>query len=199
MSSSPSVHGVDFEPAAEDNARAIPQDSPHWFHEEVFGYDAQLKSHLRRIFPTVRDIEDVVQESYARIWKARAAQPIRSARAFLFKIARRLAIDYIRHNQASPIEGLVDLDSLSVIEEKASSAELATVEEEVDLLGQAIATLPARCREVLVLRKLRGLSQKEIAATLGISESTVQGQIRRAMKKIEKFLKQHGVQGSREP
>jgi len=42
------------------------------------------------------------------------------------------------------------------------------------LLTQAVASLPARCRQVFTLRKVYGLSQKEIAAELKISENTVE-------------------------
>src|SRR5687767_3921161 len=59
-------------------------DQSQWFADEVHVHESQLKSFLRGSFPAVRDVDDVVQESYLRIWKARAAQPIDSARAFLF-------------------------------------------------------------------------------------------------------------------
>jgi DNA-directed RNA polymerase specialized sigma24 family protein len=68
-----------------------------WFTEEVHPHDASLKAYLRGSFPSVRDVDDVVQESYLRIWKARAIHPISSARAFLFRIARHLALDTLRH------------------------------------------------------------------------------------------------------
>jgi DNA-directed RNA polymerase specialized sigma24 family protein len=62
-------------------------DNARWFAEEVLPHDRALRGYLRGSFPAVRDVEDVVQESYLRIWRTRAAQPIRSARGFLFRIA----------------------------------------------------------------------------------------------------------------
>jgi len=68
----------------------IPHDASRarWFEEQVQPQGAQLKSYLRGSFPSIEDVDDIVQESYLRIWKARAAQPIESARAFLFRVAR---------------------------------------------------------------------------------------------------------------
>lgn len=164
-----------------------------WFAEEVQPHGSLLKSYLRSAYPAVRDVEDVVQESYLRIWKARAAHPIESAKAFLFQVARHLALDVARRNQASPIKGVTDLAALSVLDAKPSADEIACSREEVELLAQAIHRLPARCREIVVLRKLKCMPQKEIAEKLGLSEQTVQVQVQRGVKKIAEFLRQRGV------
>jgi len=86
-----------------------------WFSEEVLPHDPQLKAYLRGAFPSVRDVEDVVQESYLRVWCARATQPIQSTRAFLFRVARNLALDFVRHERASPIIALGSLNELPVL------------------------------------------------------------------------------------
>ncbi|MFM9956267.1 MAG: RNA polymerase sigma factor [Opitutaceae bacterium] len=61
-------------------------------------------------------------------------------------------------------------------------------------VSAAIDSLPARCREILILRKLRGVPQKAIAAQLGLSEQTVQVQVSRGVRRCEEFLRAHGVQ-----
>lgn len=55
----------------------------------MHAHDEQLKSYLRLAFPTVRDVDDIVQESYLRTWRRQSSQPIRAAKAFLFTVARR--------------------------------------------------------------------------------------------------------------
>lgn len=130
-----------------------------------------------------------------RIWRARLAQPIHSARAFLFQVARHLAIDAVRRHRASPIEPLRDWAELSVIEERPDAAESLAYREKVALMGEALADLPDRCREVFILRKLKHVPQKEIAARLGISERTVESQVTRGMKRCEIWLRKRGVTG----
>ena len=165
-----------------------------WFAEEVQPHDASLKAYLRTAFPSVTgEVDDVVQESYLRIWKARAAQPIRSAKAFLFQVARRLAVDRVRHERALPIDTMPDLDGLSVIDSKTDVAEIVSTNEEIALLVEALEYLPPRCREIMVLRKLQNLPQKEVAHRLGISELTVQEQVYRGVRRCEKFLLRRGV------
>lgn len=164
-----------------------------WFVEEVHAHDSSLRAYLRGSFPTVRDVDDVVQESYVRVWKAKTAEPIRSARAFLFRVARHLALDLLRHDRVSPIDAVTDLSALPVVDNRTGVAEAASIAEETALLVTAIDALPPRCREIVILRKLRGLPQKEIAARLGLSEQTVQVQIARGVKKCEEFLRRRGV------
>jgi RNA polymerase sigma factor (sigma-70 family) len=169
-------------------------DQGRWFAEEVHPHEGALRGYVRGSFPAVRDVDDVVQESFLRIWKARAAAPIQSARAFLFRIARNLALDQVRREKISPITAVTDLAALPVVEDKADAAETAAANQELLLLAAAIDALPARCREIVILRKLRGVPQKEIAAQLGLSEQTVQVQVLRGVKRCEAFLRKHGVQ-----
>ena len=134
-------------PSSVDQAR-LPTLSPfdsgqglalaEWFAEEVQPHGAQLKSYLRSAFPSVRDIDDVVQESYLRIWRTRTAQPIRSAKAFLFEVARRLAIDFTRHQARSPIDAIPDLASLAVMEGRPGVAEAVSTKEEIAWLARPL-------------------------------------------------------------
>ncbi len=160
-----------------------------WFKEEVQPHDASLKAWLRGRFPAVRDVDDVVQESYLRIWKARALHPIDSAKAFLFRVARNLALDTLRHERRSPIAAVTDLDRLFVLDDKPDAAAQAARQQEIALLVEVIDELPPRCREIFILRKLQGVPQKDIAARLGLSEQTVQVQAARGLRRVAENLR----------
>jgi RNA polymerase sigma-70 factor (ECF subfamily) len=144
-------------------------DQARWFSQEVQPHEPALRSYLRATFPTVRDVDDVVQESYLRTWKTAATNRISSARAFLFRVARNLALDVVRHESVSPLVPMGSLAGLSVLDDRADAAEVLTREEKGRLLGQALAALPARCREILFLHKIKGLSQRAVAEQFGLS------------------------------
>lgn len=166
-----------------------------WFADEVHPHDAALRGYLRGAFPRVRDVDDVVQESYLRIWRARMARPIAATKSFLFQVARRVAIDRVRRTQAARTESLGDLSALAVLDERAGADEALTYAEKVELLGEVIVSLPRRCREIMILRKLHRVSHAEIAARLGISERTVESQVTRGMKLVAERLRARGVEG----
>jgi RNA polymerase sigma factor (sigma-70 family) len=164
-----------------------------WFREEVHAHDAQLKSYLRSSFPTVPDVDDVVQESYLRVWRATAATPIRSARSFLFTVARNLAIGWLRQAKISPINPVADLEALEVKEDKPDASESLSLQEKVELAAEALMTLPPKCREAVMLRKIKGLSQKETAEALGISVKTVDKHLAKGLGLLAVQLKRRGI------
>ena len=168
---------------------AVDESGTLWFSQEVHSHDASLRSYLRGAFPTVRDLDDLVQESYLRIWKARAARPINSANAFLFTVARHLALNTLRRERRSPIIAVKDLSRLFVPDHSPDASAAAALAQEIELLVGAIAALPPRCREIFILRRLRGVPQKEIALCLGVSEQTVQVQAARGLRRIELHLR----------
>jgi RNA polymerase sigma-70 factor (ECF subfamily) len=170
-----------------------PVERERWFADQVQPHEAALRSYVRGAFPGVRDVDDVVQESYLRIWRQRASEPIRCARAFLFTIARNIALKRVGRQRRSPEIVVGDLAALGIVAEGHDAAESAARNETFLLLIEALATLPPRCRDITVLRKLKGVPQKEIAATLGISEKTVEEQVARGVRRCEDFLRKRGV------
>jgi RNA polymerase sigma-70 factor (ECF subfamily) len=169
-----------------------------WFMEEVQPHDNQLKGYLHGAFPSVRDVDDVVQESYLRIWKARAREPIASTKAFLFKIARRVALDFVRKRRNSPVDPVGSFDGLRVIADGQGIAETISLEEKVRLLAAAMSTRPPRCRRVVMLCKFEGKLRRETAEELGISKKTVDEQLSRGVSRIEDYMRRHGVDGYHE-
>ncbi len=164
-----------------------------WFTDQVQPHEPALRAYLKNSFPAVRDVDDVVQESYLRVWHERAAKPVHFAKAFLFKVARHLAIDLARRGNISPVEAVGDLDALNVIQEGSSVVDAVSLREKTRLLAEAIDDLPARCREIVILRKLQAIPQREVATRLGISEKTVEAQLARGIKRCEDFLRKRGM------
>ena len=156
-------------------------------------HEAPLRSYLKGTFPAVRDVDDVIQESYLRMFRIRASRPIESARAFLYFVARRLALDTVRRNKTASHESVADFDPDGVIAEGPSLPEAIGKQQEIRLLAEAVHSLPARCREVMILRKIEGLSQKQIAERCNVTEATVEAQVRRGMAKCEQYLVERGV------
>ena len=167
-------------------------DSARWFAEEVLPHEAALRAWLRARFPVVTDADDLVQESYARLMQAHATGPIACPRAFLFVTARNLALNHLRHQRIERPEGAAEIDALSVADERVGIPEALAHAEDFQILIRAIESLPERCRQVVTLRKIYGLSQKEAAERLGISEHTVEAQGSIGLQKCIEYFRRHG-------
>jgi RNA polymerase sigma-70 factor (ECF subfamily) len=171
----------------------------HWFTQEVAPHDSGLRAYLHAQFPamTRTDVEDIVQDSYVKVLQARDRTNFASVKAYLFATARNAALFILRRPRIFSDQPVTDIAVQSISEGGTGVAEQVSRDEEIALLLDAIEALPARCREVFILRKLRGMPQKQIATRLGISEQTVQVQITRAAKKCAQFLRQRGINGRR--
>lgn len=177
----------------EHEERLAPAESARWFKEKVQAHDSQLKAYLRGKFPSVRDVEDVVQDSYIRVWQRHVRQPIASVKAFLFTVARHAALDRLRSDSNAPFAHVAEGDILAVSQPATSIPEAACLAEETAVLLDAIARLPQRTREIYLLRKFEGLSQREIAERLGLSIRTVEVLIGRANRACERYLRVRGI------
>jgi RNA polymerase sigma factor (sigma-70 family) len=173
------------------SAEKFPQ--ARWFAEQVQPHEPMLRAWLRGRFPSERDLDDLVQETFARLLKAHAASPIANPKAFLFATARNLALDRLRRRQLVCLEPLAEIAESSVLDDRLGVSEALGRQQELELLTQAIQSLPERCRQVLTLRKIYGLSQKEIAAQLGITEHTVEAQVGNGVRRCAGFLSRHGL------
>lgn len=168
-----------------------------WFAEEVHPHEPALRSYLRSHFPTLRDIDDLVQETYMRVVNARNAGRVAETRPYLFSTARNAAIDLCRRNRVVAFEPIVETNHPFVVEAGADAAETLNHDQELALLADAFRALPDRCRQVLTLRKLHGLSHRTIAEKLGISENTVSAQITLGVYRVREFFLARGVSHSR--
>ena len=159
---------------------------------KVLPHEQDLRSWVRARFTAVRDVDDLVQEAYVRLLKARQSGPIANPRAFLFVVVRNLALNHLRHLIYEFPEETGTRDALSIAEELSTPADSAVQEEELELLIKAIQSLPKRCRQVMTLRKIYGLSQREAAQSLGISVSTVEAQVSIGIRKCVSYFRQGG-------
>ena len=164
-----------------------------WFASEVQPHEAVLRAYLRSQFPSLEDTDDIVQETYVRLLRARERGTIESTSGLLFATARNAARDLLRRRVTARTIPIAEIDESRVFDTAAGVVETVSRRQEASLLASAIAELPPRCREILVLRKFENLSHREIAQRLGIAEHTVEAQLTKALHRCEEFFARHGL------
>ena len=173
-------------------AMAPPSSSrPNWFADEVQQHEAALRGYLRANFPSL-DTDDVVQESYLKLARARTSQRIESTKSYLFSIARNNALTLFQRRRIFSETPVHQLPPWRVLDDGQNAAETCATNERWEVTSQAIAQLPKRCGEVMCLAVLRGRSNAEIAAELGLSENTVRVHLARGIRKCADFLREKG-------
>jgi len=157
---------------------------------EALESEGVLRAYLFRFVRNPADVDELLQETYARLLVASPADgtEVRSVRAFALTIARNVALDWLRHRDVVPMELVSDLAALDVLDEKAQVEEIVNSHQELALLAEVVGELPKRYRQVFTLRRVYGLSQREIAQDLGISETTVEQLLARAVRRCAAAL-----------
>lgn len=138
------------------------------------------------------EVDDIVQETYAVLGALASIDQIRSPRNYVFQVAYSIVVKHYRRCKIIPIDYFVDLDRFDVASERPSPEIEASGRQELLYLGQLIADLPTRQRQAFKLLKLEGLSQREAANRMSISENTIEKHIAKALFTLTRKLGRGG-------
>lgn len=159
-----------------------------WFIREVLPLEAALTQFLHHNWRNKSEIPDLRQDIYVRVYEAACKQIPDQTKAFLFTTARNFLINRIRDESVVPIEAVADLDAIGIAADVPGPDRSVAARDTLRRLQLALDRLPRRCREVVVLRKIEGLSISEIAVRMGIAEKTVKVHITDGMRSLANVL-----------
>jgi RNA polymerase sigma factor (sigma-70 family) len=129
-----------------------PTEQARWFAEQVQPHDAALRAYLTGLVAP-SDVDDIVQDTYARLLRAQERGPIDSPRGLLFATARNVARDMFRRRATANTVPIAEIDSSRVFDDGPGVAEVVSRRQEEEFLMAAIDALPPRSREIFLLRK----------------------------------------------
>ena len=159
-----------------------------WFVREVLPLEAALMRFLRRHWRTPHEVDDLRQEIYARVYGAAAeARPLLVG-AFVFRTARNLLIDKARRAKIVSLDFVAEIETVAIPVDIGGEDRRLTARRELRALEAALGRLPPRCREVVILRKIEGLSQREVAKRMGVTEDTVERQVSKGVRALARAL-----------
>ncbi len=160
-----------------------------WFKREILAHEEALMRYLGRSWRRRHEIPDLRQEIYIRVYEAAQKSRPSAPKSFLFTTARHLMTDHLRRQRIVAIDTVGDLDALIVpaLEENVPEQRTAA-HQELRRLAQALEALPPRCREVIWMRRVEDLAQKEVAIRLRITQKTVEKHVMKGMKLLAEAL-----------
>ncbi|MGS2764509.1 RNA polymerase sigma factor [Sinomicrobium sp. M5D2P9] len=162
----------------------LSQDNEKAFTVLYYRYAGRIKGFLYRLRLNTHT-DDVIQETFVTIWRKRRDMDASGAiEAYIFTIARNLALKSLKKELQYTISDLPAMD----IPDLADAESTMTKEAFHMALEASIEKLPERPREILILKRIKGLSTEEIARELGISKSTVENHMNRALSTLKEEL-----------
>lgn len=122
------------------------------------------------------------------LWRAAMTREIRAPRAVLYVAARNHAVSALRQRRTVPVDDITHRMAVQVADDGPDIPDQLELRRRRRLLDRAVASLPPRARDVLVLCRIEGKRHGEVARTLGISTSTVETHMRRALRGCAEFV-----------
>jgi len=168
-----------------------PEPLDTWFKREILAHEQALVRYLARMWPNRQEVHDLRQDIYVRLYETAAKMRPLAPKNFLFATARHLMADRIRRKRIVSIDAVGDLDALNIPVDDISPEQRTSAHQDLRRLAQAIDELPPKCREVLWLRRVDDLPQKEVAIRLGIAQKSVEKHVMKGMKLLANALSRH--------
>ncbi|MCA1325590.1 RNA polymerase sigma factor [Herbaspirillum sp. alder98] len=139
-----------------------------------------LKRRLTRLLGSDDLAGDALQDTWLRLQRMDAdTSPIMNPHAFLLRMAANIAVDQRRsQSRALPPGEIAEL--LDLADHAPGPEQTVEARSEVQALLRLLERMPARRREILIMVRLEGMLQKEVAERLGISLRTVEHELKRA-------------------
>jgi RNA polymerase sigma factor (sigma-70 family) len=162
-----------------------------WFKREILVHEGILMRFLARVWSRRDELPDIRQEAYARVYEAAQKARPQAPKAFLFATARHLMADRIRRERIVSIQAGGENEYLNVLIDEISPEQRVSANQELARLARAFDRLPPNCREVIWLRRVKELSQKEAAHRMGLAEKTIEKHLRQGARLLAHYMRAH--------
>jgi RNA polymerase sigma factor (sigma-70 family) len=160
-----------------------------WFKREILMHEESLMRFLSRVWPRRDEWEDIRHDVYTRVYEAAMRSRPMTPKAFLFATARNLMADRIRRERIISIHAGGGSDYLNALIDEISPEQRVGATQELVRLARAFDRLSPKCREVVWLRRVLELSQKQVASKLGLTEKAVEKRLARATQLMAQYVR----------
>lgn len=159
-----------------------------WVAREVLPHETAVRRWTIQRWGASVDADDIIQEVYCRIAALDSVEHIRNGRAYFFTTARAVVMDGMRRARVANTKSMTDIDGFDVEDDTPLADRRVEAIQELGRVGNLLSELSPMCRSVIALRRIHGLSQKETAQQLGVSESVVENHIARGITRLMKTM-----------
>ena len=167
---------------------AVDADVASAFETLLEQHGAEVRRFVQRLVRGSADSEDLCQEAFLRAYRGYGrihGQPEAQPRAWLFRVAGNVCLDYLRRQaRHRSVELVADVVSPGVLEDGV------VARAEVDRLRALVQELPARQRRALTLRRVEGLDYPEVARLMGGTPEAARANVYQAVRQLKRAMEQ---------
>lgn len=178
MSKAVSADGNDTKGA---DAQEVHYERARWIARHVLPHEAELRRSLKRLAPVGLELDDIIQEIYARLAGLPSVDHIHSPRSYFYRMAGGIMADYARRQKVVPMLAVEDYDAVGATSADPSPETVVIHRDQLTHLTRIFQQLPPAVADVFRLRRIDGMSQKEVARRLNLPESTIEKRMARGI------------------
>lgn len=159
-----------------------------WIAKEIVPHERSVRNWLSRRWHHVVDVEDVIQETYCRVANLASVDHIENARSYFFRAAHTVVTDLMRRAGIINFHSMTQIDWSNVIDSEPLADRVLEASQELERVNRLLSLLPDTHRRAIELRRIEGLSRRETAERLGVSEDALKKHIERGMHRVIKAM-----------
>lgn len=165
------------------------QERIRWVARQIIPAEPQVRASLRAGGATPEEVDDLVQEAYCRFAAMSSVDGIDQPAAYFMQMVKNLRRDRLRRDKVIRFEEFTENTAPFVNTNGADLEAQIGARHELRMVDAVLASLPERCRTIFTLKRIEGLSQKLIARQLGVTETIVENDVRKAVRALQAALR----------
>ena len=160
-------------------------------------YGKYCNTIARNIIGNEQSVEEIVQDTLLKLWEAIPPNRPDNLQAFVGRVTRNAALNTVKASDAQKRGGgetVLALDDMRNVSTGNIVEDLAEQHEVLDAVNDFLRSLPARKREVLLLKYWHCFNVSDISQIVGMSEANVLNILKRQRKKLIEYLGKRGIE-----
>nr|WP_232307286.1 sigma-70 family RNA polymerase sigma factor [Sphingomonas sp. Y57] len=159
-----------------------------WVGVNIMPHEAKVRLWLKRARVSGEDVDDLIQEAYCKLAGLETVEHIDRPDAYFFSLARNLLVRKLKRAAIVPFTTIAEIEAYD--DDRPSPEREVAARREVERVRLLIARLPDRCRRIFEMRRIQGLSQKEIARAEGVSEGMVEYHVHQGVRALVRAMRE---------
>lgn len=155
-----------------------------WVAHEILPHESAVRSWLSRRWGRAVDPDDVIQEAYCRISNLANVDHIDNPIGYFRCAVHTAAADALRRTSILNFTSMTEIEWLNVIDSEPLADRALEAGQELGRVNALLSQLSNTCRQAIMLRRVEGVSQREAAQRLGVSEDVIRNHLVRGVRKI---------------
>ena len=169
-------------------------DMTAWMAREIVPHEAAIRRSIARRWHRLVDVEDVIQEAYCRIASLPSVDHIHNPAGYFHQTVNAVVTDLMRRARIINFTSMTQIEWSNVMDNDPCADRAMEASQELDRVKGLLAALSDTCRKVIELRRVEGLSRRETAERLGVSENDVKNHLVRGLQKVMKTMAEQDAQ-----